>query len=108
MKLEEVLEIGKSEPDTNLGKSARAFVEAAAKFIEELAKDNVDLEFGEADDTTNVIDYNAPVSDSYKKTYKPITASEIVEANRQMSQAIAGEKFIAGFIAAIQLFLMVK
>ena len=91
-----------------LGASARNFVTAAAKFIEELAKNEVELDFGEAENTSNEIDYNAPVSDSYRKSYKPITTTEIVEANKNMSEAIAGEKWCEGFLMAIKFMLLVK
>ena len=105
MTIEEILEDGTT---AGLGVSARGLVVAAAKFIEELAKNNIELDFGEADNTTNEIDYNAPVSDSYKKTYKPITTTEIIQANKSMSEAISGEKWIAGFMTMVKLLLMAK
>lgn len=108
MELDKVLESGTPQPTTDLGKAARAFVSAAAVFVGELARNNIDLDFGEAEDTSNTIDYDAPVSDSYKKTYKPISASEIVQANKDMSEALAGEKYVEGFLACIKLMTMVK
>lgn len=88
--------------------SARKFVEATAAFVGELSKHNLSLELGEANTTENYIDYSAPTIDSYKKTYKPITATEIIEANKKMSEAISGERFLDGMIAAIQLMLLFK
>ena len=91
----------------DLGKSARHFIEAAAKFIEELAKHNVELDFGENDDTSNTIDYDN--SDSvYQKSYKPIKTTEIVKANQEMSQAISGERFTKGFLVIAKLFLLLS
>jgi len=102
MKLEDIFQ------NKDLGPKARKVVESIAGLLGALAKDNVELEFGESEDTTNVIDYDSPASDSYKKSYKPITTSEIVKANKAMSEAISGEKWCEGFLACIQLFLMVK
>ena len=94
--------------DVNVGAAAKKFVEDFAKFLEKLSENNVELDFGEADDTSNEIDYTSPAADSYKKTYKPITTTEIAEANKAMSEAISGEKWVEGFMAAIQLMLMAK
>lgn len=93
----------------DLAAKARAFVEAAGVFIGELAKTGDGLEVAVASldqsDPTNV-DYDAPVLDAYKKQYTPITASDIATANKQMSEAIAGEHWIGGFLTAVQLFML--
>ena len=101
MTLQEIL----NDPG-KLGQAAREFVEQAAAFIEALAENDLTLEFGPADGTENKVDYDAPVSAAYVKSYKPIAASEIVSANKEMSEALAGENKVAGFVAAIKLFAL--
>jgi len=75
-----------------LGDGARKWMKSTSEFLKVLSEHNLDLEFGAADDTDEVIDYDAPVMDSYTKSYKPIKASEIVVANKKMTEAISGEK----------------
>jgi len=89
-----------------LAAAAENFVKTAAVFIGELSKNNLSLDLGPANNTDNVIDYDAPASDSYKRTYAPITAEEIILANKKMAEAISGERFIDGFIACVQLMMM--
>lgn len=96
----------------DLALKARSFVEATGAFVGELAKTGQDVEVSmlELDNTGDptAIDYDAPVMDSYKKTYRPISASEIAKANKQMAEALAGENFVEGFLTAVQLIMMFK
>lgn len=96
----------------NLGQKARAFVEAAGAFLGELSKTGNGLEVAlmELDNSGSGINvnYDAPVLDAYKKTYRPITASEIAIANKEMSQALAGEKWTEGFLACAQLMMALR
>lgn len=89
-----------------LAEKARKFVEAFAAFLDELARNNLSLDFGPANETTNQIDYNAPTIGAYRRTYKPITAEEIVKANKAMTEAIAGEKWVAGFLTFAALLML--
>ncbi|MBU0959828.1 MAG: hypothetical protein KKB31_07815 [Nanoarchaeota archaeon] len=97
MKLEDVL----NDPG-KLGEAAREFVEIAAKFVEQLAKHDLTLEFGLSDGTENVVDYDAPVSDAYRRDYRQITRMQIAQASKEMSEALAGENRVAGFVAAVK------
>jgi len=91
-----------------IGDISKDFLKAFAKFIDVLAENNIEIDFTGSETSENVIDYESPASESYKKTYKPITASEITKANKEMSEAIAGEKWVEGFIACVQLMLLAK
>ena len=103
MTLEELFAIGGP-----LAATARKFVEASADFLGELSKNNITLDLGPSNETTNEVDYEAPSSEAYKRTYKPITASEIIQANKSMTENISGEKWVAGFLACVQLILIAK
>lgn len=91
-----------------VAEATRKFVESAAVFLSELAQNNITLDIGPSDSTENKIDYSAPTLDSYRKTYKPISATEIIEANKKMTEAISGEKWFAGFMTAVQLIMMFR
>jgi len=91
-----------------LGDEARKWIESTAAFLKTLSEHNLDLEFGASDGTSAEVDYDAPAEDAYKKTYTPIKASEIVEANKQMTEAISGEKWVDGFVTMVKLLLMAK
>lgn len=95
----------------DLATKARAFVEATGAFLGEMAKsgESLDIAMMELDQSTGGgVDYDAPVLDAYKKTYRPISPSEIANANREMTQAIAGEKWVAGFMQAVQIMMMFR
>ena len=86
--------------------SAKAFIKASATFLETLSKNNLTLDMGSANSSDVNVDYDAPVMDSYIKTYRPIDASEIITANKEMAEALAGEKWISGFLTCVKLFLL--
>lgn len=92
-------------PDA-LGDSARKWVEVTAEFIGQLSSHNIELNFGPTNDTDVEVDYDAPASAAYKRTYTPITTSEIVTANKDMTEAISGEKWVDGFVTAVQFIMM--
>ena len=100
------------EGSDELAAKARAFVEAAGAFFGEMAKtgNGLDLALMELDKVSEGlgVDYDAPVMDAYKKVYRPITAGEIANANKEMTQAIAGEKWVEGFMTCVQLIMMFK
>lgn len=99
--LQEILATG-----GDVAAATRSFVEASAKFFDELAKNNLSLDFGAADTTSNVIDYDKPTTDSYVKSYKPISATDIILANKKMQSALAGEHFVDGFLACLALVML--
>jgi hypothetical protein len=103
MTLEEIFAQGGPIAD-----AARKFVEASAAFLAELSKNNLTLDFGPSDNTDNDIDYDEPASASYRRTYKPITAAEIVQANKAMTEAISGEKWVEGFLTLAALLLVAR
>lgn len=86
--------------------NAKAFIKASSVFIDTLAKNNITLDMGVSDSSAVDIDYDAPIESVYKKTYRPIDSSEIIKANKEMSEAISGEKWISGFVTCIQLIMM--
>jgi len=86
--------------------NAKAFIQASATFFDTLAKNNLTLDLGQADSSSVNVDYDAPTQDAYKKTYRPIDSSEIIQANKEMTEAISGEKWVEGFITCVQLIMM--
>jgi len=96
-------ELFKQEGD--LAKQAKLWVQATSTFIKVLSENNIELDFGKADDTSTDVDYDAPAEEAYKRSYTPIKSSDIAEANKSMSEAIAGEKWVEGFMAAIKLMM---
>lgn len=91
-----------------LAERAKDFVKASAVFVEELAKSGHSLDLNQLNNSSvsGGVNYDAPVLDAYKKQYTPIKPSEIVQANKEMAESLAGEKWVAGFMAAVQLMMM--
>lgn len=87
-------------------KYAKAFISSSAAFIDVLAKNNLSIDLGVADTSSVTIDYDAPASASYKKTYRPLNSSEIIQANKEMAEALAGEHWVDGFMTCVQLVMM--
>lgn len=90
--------------DAETGDAVKAFIKASARFLEVLSKHNINLEVN--DPGAGAIDYNAPASAAYKKTYRPIEAAEIIQANKEMSEAISGEQWVKGFLMCVKLMLL--
>jgi hypothetical protein len=103
MNIQEIFNLGGP-----LAEKAKEFVRTTAVFLDELAKNGQHLDLNSLNNVSTGVDYDAPVLDSYKKQYTPITPGEIMEANKKMSEAIAGEKWVEGFMACVQLVLMAK
>lgn len=86
-----------------LGAQLRAFATSAVDFLRTISEHNIT--FGSV--STDKPDYDAPAMDSYKRTYAPPTAEEIQNLNKKMAENIAGEKYVEGFVQALQLVAMV-
>ena len=87
-----------------LGEMARELAELLAGFVAELARNDLSLEFGAADGTDNVVDYDKPVSEAYRRDYPPIAAARVAQMAKEMAQHLTGENKVAGAVAVIKLF----
>jgi len=101
MTLEEIF-----KQEGEMAKEAKRWVQATATFIKVLSEHGIELDFEKTDDTSTDVDYDAPADAAYKRSYTPIKASDIAQANKAMTEAIAGEKWMEGFRVAVQLIVI--
>ena len=90
----------------DVGNAVKAWVAATASFVQALSDNNISVEFGPAGTSNTNVDYDSPPEASYQKTYKPITADDIVQMNKTMQNALRGENFIEGFLTCLQIIAM--
>lgn len=90
--------------DPNLGQYVRDFIQASSRFIQILSENNITIDVPATGPTVNYDDDDG--LGNYGKTYTPITPADIIAANKAMTEAIAGEKWLDGFVACLQIIMM--